>query len=184
MTFFLLRHGETEGPGGFRGRLDPRLTPKGLAQMHAAIAGEPAWELVVSSPLQRCLLFAQSIADADRTNCLVEPGLRELDFGDWEGHTAAELIEDQAEALGLFWADPYTYTPPNGEPVAAFEARVLAAMRALVSDYSRSRTLIVTHGGVIRLLLARQQGLPRHALLQVEAAYGSLHAFDPHALGL
>jgi alpha-ribazole phosphatase len=183
MSLYLLRHGETEGPGGFRGSLDYPLTELGWTTMAAAITAMPTWDLVISSPLIRCLAFAQALAKRQSCQCHMEPDLRELDFGDWEGRTAAELMGEQADDLGRFWSDPYGYTPPNGEPLAAFEHRILKVLRS-IADYSGTkRTLLVTHGGVIRLLLARQQGLPREALLQVEVPYASLHPFDSAALG-
>jgi alpha-ribazole phosphatase len=83
-------------------------------------------------------------------------------------------MQDQAEALGRFWADPYAYTPPEGEPVAAFAERVLGAVTRWRPRLQGHRSLIVTHGGVIRLLLARQRGLAARDLLQVEAPYATL----------
>ncbi|WP_286788800.1 MULTISPECIES: alpha-ribazole phosphatase family protein [Pseudomonas] len=182
MSLFLLRHGETQGPGGFRGRLDHPLSEQGWSSMRAAALALPPWELIISSPLERCRAFAEWLAGMQTVECKLEPDLRELDFGDWEGRTAAELMEGQADALGQFWADPYSFTPPNGEPVATFEQRVLGAMERIVRRTADTRALVVTHGGVIRLLLARQQGLPRKDLLQVEVPYASLHAFEASAL--
>lgn len=105
----------------------------------------------------------------------MESGLRELDFGAWEGRTAAELWERDADALGRFWSDPYGFTPPDGEPLADFEARVLEAIERLQRQHAGRHLLLVTHGGVMRLLLARARGLPRGDLLQVEVGHGALH---------
>ena len=55
----LLRHGETELGGGLRGSLDDALTELGWAQMHEAVQGQGPWDRIVSSPLQRCRLFAR-----------------------------------------------------------------------------------------------------------------------------
>ncbi|MEE4463846.1 histidine phosphatase family protein, partial [Azotobacter chroococcum] len=67
------------------------------------------------------------------------------------------------------------FTPPDGEPLAAFETRVLGAVERLRRECAGRRLLLVTHGGVMRLLLARARGLPRGALLQVTVAHGALH---------
>lgn len=171
---WLLRHGVTEGPEGFRGRLDPPLAEQGWAQLRAAVAPQPPFELILTSPQQRCARFAEWLAAEQGAELAVEADLRELDFGAWEGRTAAELMQGHAEALGRFWADPYAYTPPGGEPVAAFAERVLGAVARWRPRLQGRRSLIVTHGGVIRLLLARQRGLPPKDLLQVEAPYGTL----------
>lgn len=170
----LLRHGETELGGGFRGSLDDALTATGWAQMRGALAEAGPWELIVSSPLQRCAAFARELAEGQGVPLHLEAGLRELHFGDWEGRSAAALMETDAEALGAFWADPYGFTPPQGEPVEDFAARVLAAVEGLHRRFAGRRLLLVTHAGVMRLLLARARGLPREQLLQVEVGHGAL----------
>lgn len=170
----LLRHGETERGGGFRGSLDDALTARGWQQMRDAIGNTGAWDVLVSSPLQRCAAFANELAAQRGLPLNLEPDLRELHFGDWEGCSAAELMQDNAEALGLFWADPYCFTPPGGEPLVQFEARVLAAIERLQLRFAGQRVLVICHAGVMRLLLARARGLPRERLLEVVVAHGEL----------
>ncbi|KEA29109.1 alpha-ribazole phosphatase, partial [Pseudomonas aeruginosa C0324C] len=144
----LLRHGETESGGGFRGSLDDALTARGWAQMRTAVEGG-RWDLLVSSPLQRCRAFAEELAQRQGIELELENDLRELHFGAWEGRSAAALMDGHSEALGRFWADPYAFTPPGGEPLSEFEARVLAAQRRLRQRHAGRRVLLVTHGGVI-----------------------------------
>jgi alpha-ribazole phosphatase len=76
--------------------------------------------------------------------------------------------------LGQFWNDPYAFTPPAGEPVLDFAERVLGSIQRLARQHAGQRVLLVTHGGVMRLLLARARGLPREQLLQVEVGHGAL----------
>ncbi len=179
----LLRHGETERGGGLRGSLDDALTEHGWQQMCAAVVERGPWNRIISSPLQRCRLFAEQLAAARGLPLSLEPGLQELHFGDWEGRSAAELMQADERGLGLFWSDPYGFTPPNGEPVTDFSARVLAAVERLQGTYAGQRLLVVSHGGVMRLLLARARGLPREQLLSVEAANGSLFTLTVAAGG-
>ncbi|GGJ90338.1 histidine phosphatase family protein [Pseudomonas matsuisoli] len=171
----LLRHGMTEGAQGFRGRLDVPLSEEGLMQMKDAAAALDGYDCVVTSPLQRCARFAGEWARQNGLPLEIEADLRELDFGQWEGRTAAELMVDQAADLGRFWDDPYGFTPPDGEPVAHFDRRIIKAMTRLTHRFAGQRVLLVTHGGVIRLLLARARRLPRKDLLQVEAGYATCH---------
>lgn len=170
----LLRHGETELGGGLRGSLDDALTAKGWEQMSAAIAMGGPWDRLVSSPLQRCAHFAEQLGARLGLPVHVDKALQELHFGAWEGLSAAALMESDAEALGRFWADPYAFTPPDAEPVLAFSSRVLAAVERLHDAYAGQRVLLISHGGVMRLLLARARGLPREQLLNVEVAHGAL----------
>ena len=170
----LLRHGETELGGGFRGSLDDALTATGWAQMRGALVDAGPWDLIVSSPLQRCAAFAAELAERLGLPLHLEAGLRELHFGAWEGRSAAALMETDAEALGAFWADPFGFTPPQGEPLEDFAARVLAAVEDLHHRFAGRRLLLVTHAGVMRLLLAQARGLAREQLLQVEVGHGAL----------
>ncbi|UVL15814.1 alpha-ribazole phosphatase family protein [Pseudomonas atacamensis] len=179
----LLRHGETELGGGLRGSLDDALTANGWTQMRTAVVDGGPWDRIVSSPLQRCARFAAELGEQLNLSVHLDKDLQELHFGAWEGQSAAALMETDAEALGLFWADPYGFTPPQGEPVSAFSSRVLAAVARLQAAYAGERILLVSHGGVMRLLLAQARSLPREQLLNVEVGHGALFALRVEADG-
>lgn len=171
----LLRHGEVEGGSRFRGHTDDPLTATGLAQMHAAIADSGNWEQVVSSPLARCAAFAEGYARRYSTPLSFDARLMEMHFGDWEGRTAAELMQTDADALTRFWNDPLHNTPPGGEPLAQFQVRVLDAWNDIVTEYPAQRVLIVTHGGVIRVLLCQVTGVSVSQLQEFSVGHGQLH---------
>ncbi len=179
----LLRHGETELGGGLRGSLDDALTARGWEQMRAAVAERGPWDRLISSPLQRCARFADELGARLNLPVHLEKDLQELHFGAWEGQSAAVLMGTDAEGLGLFWADPYGFTPPEGEPVSAFSERVLGAVSRLHQTYAGERVLLISHGGVMRLLLARARGLPREQLLNVEVGHGGLFSLRVAADG-
>jgi alpha-ribazole phosphatase len=174
MNLDMLRHGETVSGDGFRGRLDDELSEAGWQQLRSVVTGAGPWQRIISSPLLRCAQFAVELAEQRKLPLELEPELRELDFGEWEGRTAAELMVDQSEELGRFWRDPYAFTPPGGEPLVHFETRVLAAIERLTDRCAGERVLLVTHGGVMRLLLAQARGLPREQLLLVEVGHAGL----------
>jgi len=179
----LLRHGDTELGGGLRGSLDDALTPKGWEQMRAGVAQQGPWDRLISSPLQRCARFAEELGARLGLPVEIERDLRELHFGAWEGQSAAALMETDADDLGRFWSDPYGFTPPDGEPVEQFAERVLAAVSRLQQRYAGQRLLLISHGGVMKVLLARARGLPREQLLQIEVAHGALFALQVAADG-
>jgi len=134
--------------------------------------------------LQRCARFAEELAGRLGLPLELQADLQELHFGAWEGQSAAALMETDAQSLGLFWADPYAFTPPQGEPVAEFAGRVLAAVARLQASYAGERVLLISHGGVMRLLLAQARGLPRAQLLNVEVGHGALFSLSVEAGGL
>jgi len=179
----LLRHGETELGGGLRGSLDDALTANGWVQMREAVVARGPWDRLISSPLQRCARFAEELGARLKLPVTLEKDLQELHFGAWEGQSAATLMETDAEGLGLFWADPYSFTPPDGEPVSAFSERVLGAVSRLHQAYAGERVLLISHGGVMRLLLAQARGLPREQLLNVEVGHGGLFSLQVAADG-
>ena len=177
----LLRHGETRGGSRFRGRLDDPLTARGWDRMWAAVGpvngdgeGVREWDGIVTSPLTRCADFARALSERQGIPLRLDPRLAELDFGDWEGRTAAELMATDAEALGRFWADPVAHPPPGGEPLLAFQARVLAAWEELVRQDRGDRTLVISHGGVIRVILCQVLGYPLGRLLELDVGHASL----------
>ncbi|WP_411378914.1 alpha-ribazole phosphatase family protein [Pseudomonas sp. MPB26] len=180
----LLRHGETELGGGLRGSLDDALTAKGWAQMRAAVVQQGPWDRLVSSPLQRCARFAEELGTRLNLPVTLEKDLQELHFGAWEGQSAAALMETDAKGLGLFWADPYGFTPPQGEPVAEFSQRVHGAIACLHRAHAGERVLLISHGGVMRLLLAQARGLAREQLLNVEVVHGGLFSLQICADGV
>ncbi len=165
----LLRHGEVIGGTRFRGRSDDPLTPKGWRQMETALAS-PRWTQVVTSPLRRCADFARDWGARHQLPVTVEPRLAELDFGAWEGRTPAEVHARWPAALARFWNDPWQHPPPEGEDLTAFSQRVQAAWRDWHSQ--PGDILFVTHGGVIRMLLAHLHDWPRQRLLEIDVGYG------------
>ncbi len=183
----LLRHGATDdgGPAILRGRRDDALTAEGWAQMRAATSSAPrqgrdAWQAVVTSPLRRCAEFARELAEARGLPLLTDARLAELDFGAWDGRAIDSLMQDAAEAEALrgFWRDPWRYPPPRGETLADFQTRVRSAWRDIAARHTGRRVLIVSHGGVIRLLLCTARGLPRHRLLEIDVPHASLHPME------
>ncbi|AGA35121.1 Phosphoglycerate mutase [Thioalkalivibrio nitratireducens DSM 14787] len=164
MNVTLLRHGATARPGIYAGRLDVPLAAAGRAAMWQATRGLQV-QRVVSSPLSRCRLFAEALAERHGLALTVEPAWQEMDFGDWEGRTAAEILAQAPETLEAFWRDPETHAPPGGEGLADLRRRVLSAWERRPRD---ADLLIITHGGPMRLLFQHLLGLPGESLWRLE----------------
>lgn len=180
----LLRHGATEAGAVFCGKTDARLTAEGWQQLWQAVAEtDPGWELIISSPLSRCRDFAHQLACRLKLPLRIEKDLQEMDFGAWEGRSAAELMETDAEALGRFWSDPLNNAPPQAESLADFQSRVLGAWQNILTDCSDQNLLLVTHGGVIRTLLCHIRNRPIEKLLEFEVKHGALLRVEEEQAG-
>ncbi|MBK8181432.1 MAG: alpha-ribazole phosphatase family protein [Candidatus Competibacteraceae bacterium] len=170
----LLRHGEPEGGQKFRGAVDDPLSPRGWEQMRAAVGDYRGWQAIVSSPLIRCAAFAHELAE--RLNCPLEivQVFSELSFGIWEGRAVAEVNATDPLTLARFWRDPVAYPVPNGEPVADFNGRTGRAWEGLLERYQGRHVLLVTHGGVIRMLLRRLLEMPLQAIWRIDVPYAAV----------
>lgn len=168
----LLRHGETEGGVRYRGTLDDPLTPVGWEQMWTAVA-DVRCDIVVSSPLSRCADFARAFAQRHALPLHIDERLREMDFGKWEGRTAAGLMQSEPDALMDFWRDPWSNSPPGGEALRHLQSRVLEALQDITAQ--RRPALVVTHGGPIRMLLCRMLQHPPEQILELSVPHASRH---------
>lgn len=170
----LLRHGEASGGWIFRGRTDSPLSDNGWRQMEAAVALQaPPWQAIVSSPLQRCLGFAERLAERWQLPLEVFPGMTEFDFGDWEGRAVEQVRGEMPEHVERFWRDPEQFPPPGGEAMDVFRARVLESWQILTAR-PEGHTLVITHGGVIRVLLGELFGAPYQRLAHLAVPHGCL----------
>ncbi len=176
-TLDFLRHGEVCGGNRFRGVTDDALTEHGLWQMSQQCRGH-VWQSVISSPLRRCGLFASDWAQSNRLEVLFDPNWMEIDFGDWEGKTAEQIMALQPRALQAFYADPAGFTPPNAESYAHFAARVQKAWDGLLQNHAGQHVLVVTHAGVIRALFAQLLDISPRRSFQIEVAHASLTRFS------
>lgn len=173
MLVGLLRHGETDGVQGFNGRTDQPLTAHGWSQMEMMVKPR-RWDRVISSPLVRCADFARALARQRSMPLRLDDRLQEMNFGAWEGRTAAELMQTDAEALTRFWENPARHAPTEGESLDVFGSRVLSAWQAMAAEDTDDHCLCVAHGGVIRVILCHVLGHPVERLMDMDVAKGSL----------
>ena len=154
----LLRHGETTAGKCFLGATDAELSELGWQQMQSVDLAND-YDLVISSPLLRCQAFARQYADKINKPVRIEPDFREMSFGEWEAKTSEELWQTDQQALADFWNDSVKFTPPGGEPLLAFQRRVMDRYFALANEAKGQRMLIVCHAGVIKIILCHVLGI-------------------------
>jgi probable phosphoglycerate mutase len=188
-TFVLLRHGETaltpekrfSGSGGS----DPSLSPVGLRQAEAvasALAARGTIEEIVSSPLRRCRETAGVVAARLNLDVRIEDGLRETDFGAWEGLTFAEVQERYGDDLTA-WLASAKAAPTGGESFATVSRRVSATRDKLIARYAGRTVLLVTHVTPVKTLVRLALGAPPESLFRMELSAASLSAVAYYADG-
>ncbi len=164
-----IRHGEPEGGDILRGRVNPVLTPLGWAQMRNATALNsaheptevtPKWTHIISSPLSRCRDFAELTAEKVHLTPSIQNQWQEIDYGDWDGMLIKEWREIAADQFKAFRNDLSALAPPNGEDYLSFKSRITSAFEELSEVPNQSHVLVVTHGGVLRVVLPTVLGMP------------------------
>jgi len=179
----LLRHGEPEGGLRYRGQRDDPLTELGWQQMRAVVPEQPPWQQIITSPLLRCSEFAEALTRQMVMPLAYEPRLIEIDFGDWEGQTAAQLEHSKKEQFYAFYDDPVANTPPNAESLLAFQQRVLTAWEDILFQYQQRHCLLIVHAGVIRIILAEVLSMPLEAMFRLQVPLASLSRIVVHGYG-
>ncbi|MEU8146084.1 histidine phosphatase family protein [Nonomuraea sp. NPDC048901] len=160
----LVRHGESvwHAENRYAGLSDVELTPRGLDQAGqlASWAGRAGLAAVWASTLSRARITATASAEAAGVDLRVDERLRELDFGQADGLTAAEMRELFPEARAAFEADPATNPLPGGEDPKLAADRFTECLRDIAAAHPDGRVMVVAHTTVIRIALCRLMGVP------------------------
>lgn len=160
-TVVLARHGRTawHQPTRYTGRSDVPLDEVGVAQA-ARLAQWAAGQDFAALACSHLVRARQTAAAVEGLTPLVDPRLRELDFGVAEGHTLAELRATDDAMVARFEADPVAGRFPGGEPPDEAAARGLAALTELAAAYPGQRVLAIAHSTLIRLVVCTVLGVP------------------------
>ncbi|MEU1377577.1 bifunctional RNase H/acid phosphatase [Streptomyces triculaminicus] len=189
-TFVLLRHGETaltpqkrfSGSGG----TDPELSEAGRRQAEAvaaALAARGTIQAIVSSPMRRTRQTAEAVAKALGLEVRVDEGLREADFGAWEGLTFAEVKERHPADLDAWLASSKAAPTGGGESFATVARRMAVARDRLLTRYAGRTVLLVTHVTPVKTLVRLALGAPPESLFRMELSAASLSAVAYYADG-
>ncbi|MEV6263592.1 histidine phosphatase family protein [Streptomyces sp. NPDC051784] len=181
----MLRHGETvltpekrfSGSGG----TDPGLSDVGRGQARraaqATLLEEAGVEVVVCSPLRRCRETAEVVARRLGLEVVVEDGLREADFGDWEGLTYDEVRSRFPGDLAAWHASAGTAPTGSAESFDDVALRMSQVKGDLLARYGGRSILMVSHVTPIKVLIQTALGAPGESLFAMElspASYSGL----------
>jgi len=179
-----IRHAETDLAGTFCGHSDPPLNARGRIQVRELIARFPGdhFDAIYSSDLRRAADTATSLAQAFAVPCTKTSELREIYFGDWEAMTWAEIERRDAD-YARRWTESFpNLAAPNGEIYAAFESRVLQEIDRLLDLAADQRIAVVTHGGVMRVVLRHLLGHTEEQAWELTKPYCSFFAYAEAAV--
>lgn len=185
--FVLLRHGQTADSvhhlfSGSTGT-DPALTELGHTQARAAatrlkqLVEETPPAAIIASPLTRTQETAEYASAALGLPVHTDPLLRECDFGQWEGHTMAQIVENYPE-LSQQWLRDTTVTPPGGESIAQVNERVKEFRRRAVAQWSGQTIVVVSHVTPIKSFIHQGMGEVSEVFFRMYLDLASLSMVD------
>jgi probable phosphoglycerate mutase len=177
----LIRHGETEWNRERRmqGHADSPLSEKGLRQaiLLAQRMKKIEFKAFYSSDSGRAAETARFITDATGRPVLLEPRLRERNFGVFEGLTGPEMQERHPEAYARFKNREPDYVVPGGESARAFRDRALACLAEIATRHENELVVVVTHGLVCDVAYRAAYGLDLMAPRNFELVNAGINRF-------
>jgi alpha-ribazole phosphatase/probable phosphoglycerate mutase len=180
-VLYLIRHGETEGAEKrrYKGSIDVPLSKNGIRQMALLSAYIPnPLTAVYCSDLQRAIKSAEVIAKPHSLNPIIVPSLRERNFGIWEGMSFDEIREKYPLEFDAWARNPLRFSPMGGESTLEVKERVIDALDKILNTHEKEQIAIVSHGGVIRIILCHFLGIPLENIFRVEQDYGALNIIE------
>lgn len=178
VTYLLLiRHGENEwvSSGKLAGRTPGvHLNEKGRAQaqqLATLLAAQPIRALY-SSPLVRCMETAQPLAAQLGLPVCEEPGVLEVDYGDWHARELKELAKlPEWQMVQHF---PSAFRFPGGESLREVQQRGVSALERIVAQHPNEVIAVFSHGDLIRTVLAFFAGTPLDLFQRVHIGTASI----------
>ncbi|SMF94198.1 probable phosphoglycerate mutase [Methylomagnum ishizawai] len=163
LNLYLLRHGETESSrtGGFCGRLDIELSPIGqqMAEDFGQAYREHVWAGIYASPMRRTRATVEPLCRLTGAVPELRDGLREIDYGAWEGKTADAVRREYPEDYLRWLGDAGWNGPTGGERGIDVGQRALAVVDEIRARHASGDVLVVSHKATIRVLLCQMLGI-------------------------
>ena len=162
LRIYFMRHGETvwNTERRYQGMTDIELSAEGLRQADIAAERFKGIDIdkIFCSPLKRAAATAKPIADEKGLDVIYEDPFREICFGEWEGKTVPELTEKYGADYINFIREPHKYGFPGEGSIDRVMDRIKPAIDRMIAEED-GNVLIVSHGGIIRLMIMYIMGL-------------------------
>lgn len=182
MRLWLVRHGETEAnvAGLYSGHAPTPLTEKGISQAQTlnALLRHAPFDRVLCSELERARHTARLILEGRDVAQHILAELNEMSFGDWEMRHHRDLTHEDAASYAAWCTDWQNAVPTNGEGFQAFTRRVERFISRLDAFSDCQNLLLVSHQGVLSLLIALLLEMPAASLWHFRVEQGCWSAID------
>ena len=163
LNIYFLRHGETVASktGGFCGTSDVELTPEGMkmAKDFAVAYQSTPWKAIFCSPMRRTIATAKPLCELIGMEMQLRDGLKEIDFGEWEGKTPAQVNREYHDEYVRWQSEPGWNAPPGGERAIDIARRSSETIEEIESTYPNGNVLVVAHKATIRIMLCSLLGI-------------------------
>ena len=176
----LIRHGETVK--NLLGRIhnysdDDILTEDGTKQVLKTAEAIKSYKLdiIVSSREKRAKQTGEIIASVLKVKFDFIDGLEERNWGVYAGKSWSEI---EAVLKNMSLEERYKFVPENGESWQQFENRLIKSIKFLIDKFPGKNLVVVTHGGVIRVLMPFLLGLPKEESFKYDLPNASISVFE------
>jgi broad specificity phosphatase PhoE len=181
VRLLIVRHGATANnlAAQFTGQLDVPLSVLGerQAQALATALADERFDALISSDLVRARATLAPLAELLERPVRLDPALREIDVGVWEGQSGADVRANYPGAIER-WESSESYAPEGGETVAVFRERIVDAFERSRREFAEGSVLWMTHGGVLGVLLCHVLGMDIQRRWQFRRDNTAIFEFD------
>lgn len=141
-------------------------------------------QAIYASDLDRAYHTAEPIAQVHNLAIQKFDALREINFGQWEGKTYNEIIQDQQQLMDAWIKDPYNTCLPDGESLTHLQERVVSCLQKIILEHENQTIVIVTHAGPIWALVSHVLGVPINNYWRIKLSNTSVNIVDFYEDGL
>jgi broad specificity phosphatase PhoE len=130
-----------------------------MAKAFASAYSAMSWTAIFSSPMKRTVATAKPLSEAVRKEIELRDGLKEIQYGKWEGKTVETVTHEYHDDYIRWTADPGWYPPTEGELAVTIAHRSLQVIEEIKQRYTSGNVLIVSHKATIRIILCSLLGI-------------------------
>ena len=182
---YLIRHGETVGAETkrYKGHIDVPLSDNGIMQVRAlshyiAQNGGKELKVIYTSDLSRAAKSAEIIAEPLGLQPVIVEGLKERNFGKWEGMSFDEIADTYPDEFKAWAENPLEFSPMEGESTVEVRDRALEVFTQLVNKHSGEDIAVVAHGGINRVIICEMLRVPLENIFRIEQDFAALNIIE------